>query len=33
MCLETGYISNPGGLSCYQKKRRIDTKLRIKLEK
>ena len=33
MCLETGYISNPGGLSCYQKKRGIDTKLRIKLEK
>ena len=30
-CLVTGHISNPGGLSRYQKKRGIDTKLRVKL--
>jgi len=32
MCTETGYISNCGGLSSYQKKRSIDTSKRIKLE-
>ncbi len=31
MCTETGYISNCGGLSSYQKKRGIDTSKRIKL--
>ena len=31
MCTETGYISNCGGLSAYQKKRGIDTSKRIKL--
>ena len=31
-CTVTGYISNSGGLSCYQKKRRIDTKNRIRIE-
>jgi hypothetical protein len=30
-CTETGYISNAGGLSAYQKKRGIDTSKRIKL--
>ena len=30
-CLITGHISNPGGLSTYQKKRGIDTSLRIQL--
>jgi hypothetical protein len=28
MCLETGYISNPGGLAKYQKARGIDTSKR-----
>jgi hypothetical protein len=31
-CLETGYISNPAGLSSYQKARGIDTSLRERLE-
>lgn len=31
-CLVTGYISNAPGLSNYQRKRNIDTTLRIKLE-
>jgi hypothetical protein len=31
MCLETGFISNSGGLSHYQKKRGIDKSKRIKL--
>ena len=31
-CLVTGYISTPCGLSNYQKKRGIDTKLRVKIE-
>lgn len=30
-CLVTGYISNAPGLSNYQRKRNIDTTLRIKL--
>jgi hypothetical protein len=30
-CLVTGYVSNPGGLSTYQKARGIDTNLRVKL--
>jgi len=30
-CLITGYISNPGGLTSYQKARGIDTSKRIKL--
>ena len=30
-CLITGHISNPGGLSTYQRKRGIDTKLRVKI--
>jgi hypothetical protein len=30
-CTETGYISNAGGLSTYQKKRGIDTSKRIRL--
>jgi hypothetical protein len=30
-CLETGYISNPGGLSRYQKARGIDTTKRKKI--
>lgn len=30
-CLKTGYISNSGGLSVYQKKRGIDTSNRIRL--
>ncbi len=30
-CIETGYISNAGGLSAYQKKRGIDTSKRVKL--
>ena len=28
MCIETGYISNPGGLAKYQKARGIDTSKR-----
>jgi hypothetical protein len=31
-CLVTGYVSNPGGLSAYQKSRGIDTSLRAKVE-
>jgi hypothetical protein len=32
MCLETGYVSNPGGLSNYQRKRGIDTSQRKRIE-
>jgi hypothetical protein len=32
MCTETGYVSNCGGLSSYQKKRGIETSKRIRLE-
>jgi hypothetical protein len=32
MCTETGYISNAGGLSHYQKARGIDTSKRVRLE-
>jgi len=32
VCLETGKVSNPGGLSTYQRKRGIDTSLRSKVE-
>jgi hypothetical protein len=32
MCEETGYISTPGGLSSYQKKRGIDTSKRKRIE-
>ena len=32
MCEETGFISNAGGLSKYQKARNIDTSKRIKIE-
>ena len=31
-CIITGHISTPGGLSNYQKKRGIDTKLRVKIK-
>jgi hypothetical protein len=31
MCLETGYITNPGALSTYQKNRGIDTSKRVKI--
>jgi hypothetical protein len=31
ICLETGYISNAGGLCCYQKKRGIDTSKRKRI--
>jgi len=31
-CLITGHISNPGGLSTYQKKRGIDTSQRVRVE-
>jgi hypothetical protein len=31
-CLETGHISNPGGLSRFQKKRGIDTSLRVRVD-
>jgi hypothetical protein len=31
MCLETGYVSNSGGLSRYQKKRGIDTTKRVRI--
>jgi hypothetical protein len=31
-CTETGYVSNAGGLTCYQKARGIDTSNRIKLD-
>jgi hypothetical protein len=30
-CLVTGYVTNPGALSAYQKARGIDTSLRVKL--
>jgi hypothetical protein len=30
-CLVTGYISTPGPLASYQRKRGIDTKLRVKI--
>jgi len=33
MCLVTGYISTPCGLSHYQRARGIDTSLRVKVEK
>ena len=32
MCTVTGHISNPGGLTHYQRKRGIDTSLRVKLQ-
>ena len=32
MCMETGYVSTPGGLSSYQKKRGIDTSKRKRIE-
>jgi len=32
VCLETGYITNAGALSTYQKKRGIDTSKRMRLE-
>ena len=31
ICIQTGYISNPGGLSRYQKKRGIDTSKRKRI--
>jgi hypothetical protein len=31
-CLVTGYISNAPGLAIYQRKRNIDTTLRVKIE-
>ncbi len=31
-CLVTGFISNPGNLSRYQKKKNIDTKMRERIE-
>jgi hypothetical protein len=31
MCLETGYVTNAGALTCYQKKRNIDTSKRIRI--
>ena len=31
MCLETGYVANPGALSTYQKNRGIDTSKRVKI--
>jgi hypothetical protein len=31
-CTETGYVSNSGGLTCYQKARGIDISKRIKLD-
>ena len=31
MCLETGYVTNPGALSTYQKKRGIDTSKRQRI--
>ena len=30
-CLETGFISNAGGLACYQRKRNIDTSKRVRI--
>lgn len=32
VCLETGYISNAGALTNYQKSRGIDTTKRIRVE-
>ena len=32
MCLETGYITNPGSLTGYQRARGIDTSKRIRIE-
>jgi hypothetical protein len=32
ICLETGFISNAGGLACYQRKRGIDTSKRKRIE-
>jgi hypothetical protein len=32
MCIETGYISNPGGLSKYQRAKGIDTSKRKRIE-
>jgi hypothetical protein len=32
MCTETGFITNPGALTRYQRKRGIDTSKRIKIE-
>jgi hypothetical protein len=32
MCLETGYITTPGPLTIYQKRRGIDISERIKCE-
>ncbi len=32
MCLETGYVANPGALSTYQKNRGIDTSKRVRIE-
>ncbi len=32
MCLETGYITNPGALTSYQKKRGIDTSKRKRIK-
>ena len=31
MCLETGYMTNAGGLACYQRKRGIDTTKRVRI--
>jgi hypothetical protein len=31
-CTITGYVCNSGGLSCYQKKRGIDTSNRIRIQ-
>ena len=30
-CLETGFITNPGALTRYQRKRNIDTSKRIRI--
>jgi len=31
MCIETGFISNPGGLTRYQKSKNIDTSKRVRV--
>jgi len=31
MCLETGFTTNPGSLTLYQRKRGIDTSKRVKV--
>ena len=31
MCIETGFVSNPGGLTRYQKSKNIDTSKRIRV--